>query len=76
MTMPIIGAHNGVPPYAYPSRRPTANSARLPTVNSAVCRCGAVYDNGNILVPAEFVGLCGRCAFERGRRLDDYARRG
>jgi hypothetical protein len=42
---------------------------RLPTPSSAVCRCGAVYDHGNIAVPTEYLGMCGRCAFDRRRRL-------
>jgi len=60
MAMPLAGGHNEVPPHTH---------TRLPTVNSAVCRCGAVYDHGNVVVPAEFSGLCGRCAFDRGMRL-------
>jgi len=50
---------------AVPARR----RHRLPTVTSAVCTCGAVFDNGNVAVAAEYVGLCGRCAFSRARRL-------
>jgi hypothetical protein len=60
MTIPHVGVHNDVPPYT---------SLRLPTFNSGVCRCGAVFDYGNVVVPAEYVGLCGRCAFKRGLRL-------
>ena len=60
MTMLIVGGHTDVPH----EMRPT-----LPTVTSAVCRCGAVYDYGTLSVPEEFRGMCGRCAFARGRRL-------
>ena len=63
MAMPILGAHIEVSaPHTH---------LRLPTVSSAVCRCGAVYDNGNVAVPAEYAGLCGRCAFDRGLRPGD-----
>ena len=44
---------------------------RLPTPSSGVCRCGAVFDYGNIAVPNECQGLCGRCAhvvLEKARR--------
>ena len=54
MTISIVGAHDAVPPPAYP---------RLPTHSSGVCRCGAVYDYGNVAVPPEQLGMCGRCAF-------------
>ena len=57
MTMPIAGGYDAVPPQTY---------RRLPTVSSAVCRCGSVYDNGNVVVPAAYAELCGRCAFDRG----------
>ncbi|MBV9329181.1 MAG: hypothetical protein JO352_36215 [Chloroflexi bacterium] len=67
MTLPIVGAHNAVPPYPYAQ-------IRLPTPSSAVCGCGAVYDRGNVVVPAEFLGLCGRCAFDRGLRPGDCTR--
>jgi hypothetical protein len=66
MTMPIVGVHDAVPP-------PTHH--HLPTVSAAVCRCGGVYDNGNVVVPVEYSGLCGRCAFERGMRLGDSMHR-
>lgn len=52
MTPPNTGAHNDVRPPAIP----------LPTANSAVCRCGAVYDYGEVVVPVAHRGLCGRCA--------------
>ncbi len=65
MAMLSIGAHTVVPP---------DTTLRLPTHNSAVCRCGAVYDNGDIIVPAEFRDLCGRCAFARGMRPGDCRR--
>jgi len=42
---------------------------RLPTVTSGVCQCGAVYDYGNVAVPSEYRGLCGRCAVRHGMRL-------
>jgi hypothetical protein len=48
---------------------------RLPTSSSAVCRCGAVFDNGDIVVPLEYQNLCGRCAFKRGMRPGDVVRR-
>jgi hypothetical protein len=60
MAMPIAGVHNGVQPGTHVHR----SSAR-----AGVCPCGAVYDNGNVIVPVEFAGLCGRCAFSRGLRL-------
>jgi hypothetical protein len=41
-------------------------SIRLPTANSGVCHCGAVYDYGNVVVPVEYRGMCGRCAARRG----------
>lgn len=59
MTIPFVGAHDAVPPPPHP---------RLPTVSSGVCRCGAVYDYGNVAVPAEYLGMCGRCAFVRLQR--------
>jgi hypothetical protein len=62
MTIPVVRLHDDVPPRA---------RLRLPTVSSAVCRCGAVYDNGNVAVPTEYSGLCGHCAFKRGMRLGD-----
>jgi hypothetical protein len=65
MSNSIVGMHKEVQPRTYP---------RLPTISSAVCRCGAVYDNGNVAVPPEYKGLCGRCAFDRGRRLADRTR--
>jgi hypothetical protein len=40
----------------------------LPTPSSGVCRCGAVFDNGNIAVPDEYQGLCGRCRSEQRMR--------
>ena len=60
MTILSVGAHTGVPLHA---------QAHPPTVTSGVCRCGAVYDNGNVAVPAEYRGLCGRCAFRLGLRF-------
>ncbi len=57
--MAMLGVHNDVPRSA---------PVRLPTVNSGVCRCGAVFDNGTIAVPLEYRGLCGRCV-HRGIRL-------
>jgi hypothetical protein len=60
MTTITVGAHTGVP---------LRTRARLATVTSGVCRCGAVYDNGNVAVPAEYNGLCGRCAFRLGLRF-------
>jgi hypothetical protein len=57
MAMLIIGAHSDVAQYS---------GGRLPTRSSAVCRCGAVYDYGNVAVPVEYQGLCGRCAMEEG----------
>jgi hypothetical protein len=60
MTMLIVGGHTDVPHHTRPS---------LPTVTSAVCSCGAVFDNGTLDVPDEYRGMCGRCAFTRGRRL-------
>ena len=56
MTEPM-SVHNEVPQQ---TRR------GLPTITSSVCRCGAVFDNGNLAVPDEYRGLCGRCAFQRG----------
>ena len=41
----------------------------LSKVNAGVCRCGAVFDNGNVAVPAEYRGMCGRCAVARGLRI-------
>jgi hypothetical protein len=66
MAMPFVGEHSAVPPRGH---------LRLPTINSAVCRCGAVYDRGTVVVPDEFSGLCGRCAFEHGLRLGSGAQR-
>jgi hypothetical protein len=66
MAMLSIGAHTDVPP---------KTKQRLPINNSGVCGCGAVYDNGDIIVPTEFRGLCGRCAFARGLRPGDCRRR-
>ena len=60
MTMLIAGGHIEVPHYTAPA---------LPTVTSAVCRCGAVYDYGAIVVPSEYRGLCGRCTARLFRRL-------
>ena len=60
MTIPRVGAHDEVPPYT---------PLHIPTCNSGVCRCGAVFDFGNVVVPAEFFGMCGRCAFRRGLRI-------
>jgi hypothetical protein len=60
MTILTVGAHAGVPLHT---------RAPLSTVTARVCRCGAVYDNGNVAVPAEYSGLCGRCAFSGGMRL-------
>jgi hypothetical protein len=65
MAIPIRRVHNEV----------QRAHLRLPTLSSAVCRCGAVFDNGNIVVPAEFQGLCGRCAFKRGMRPGDCLHR-
>jgi hypothetical protein len=62
MSLSIVDMHKDVQPRTHP---------RLPTVSSAICRCGAVYDNGTVAVPAEYKGLCGRCAFDRRRRLGD-----
>jgi hypothetical protein len=53
MTMPIVSVHTDVPL--------SHSQVRLPTISSAVCRCGAVFDNGNIDIPDEYQGLCGRC---------------
>ena len=66
MAMLIVsaGGHIEVPAYSH---------LRLPTVSSAICRCGAVYDNGNIVVPVEYRGLCGRCAIVHGMRVGDCA---
>ena len=64
MTILSVGAHTGVP---------LRTRACLPTVTSGVCRCGAVYDNGNVVVPAEYTGLCGRCAFRLGMRFGHSA---
>ncbi|MBV9578768.1 MAG: hypothetical protein JO057_09280 [Chloroflexi bacterium] len=55
MTLPMTGAHNAVPPYPF-------IRVQLPTPSSGVCRCGAVFDYGNVAVPSGGVGLCGRCA--------------
>jgi hypothetical protein len=60
MTIPSVGAHDEVPPYT---------PLHIPTGNSGVCRCGAVFDYGNVVVPAEFFGMCGRCAFKRGLHI-------
>jgi hypothetical protein len=48
---------------------PRAYLLRLPTPSSGVCRCGAVFDYGNVSTPIETRGLCGRCAhnFEKKR---------
>lgn len=43
--------------------------ARSGASTSGICRCGAVYDNGNVSVPIEYRGLCGRCAMQRGMKL-------
>jgi hypothetical protein len=59
MTILRVGAHNEVPP---------STPHRLPTGTSGVCRCGAVFDYGNVAVPEEFHGMCGRCAFKGGLR--------
>jgi hypothetical protein len=65
MTMPIGGVHNDVTPMPH---------SGLPTKSSCVCACGAVYDYGNVVVPARYRGLCGRCAFKRGLRPSEVAR--
>lgn len=39
------------------------------THNAGVCRCGAVFDHGNVSVPLEYRGMCGRCAVARGLRI-------
>jgi hypothetical protein len=62
MTRHIVGVHSDVPSHSHP---------RLPTISSGVCRCGAVFDYGNIVVPAEYRGMCGRCAARRGLRPAD-----
>ncbi len=66
MTIPSVGTHNDVPP-----RTPSSHifHFHIQTFNSGVCRCGAVFDYGNVSVPAEFFGMCGRCAFKQGLRL-------
>jgi hypothetical protein len=43
--------------------------SRFSSANAGVCRCGAVFDNGNVTVPPEYRGLCGRCAVARGLRF-------
>jgi hypothetical protein len=43
----------------------------LATGNSGVCRCGAVFDYGSVVVPLEDRGLCGRCAAARRRSRRD-----
>ena len=53
MAMPMVGPHDEVR---------SSPHQHLPTTSSAVCRCGAVYDNGNLSVPLQHAGLCGRCA--------------
>jgi hypothetical protein len=65
MTILRVSAHNDVPP---------STPHRLPTGSSGVCRCGAVFDYGNVaaFVPAEFLGMCGRCAFKRGLRPGSF----
>ena len=60
MAKRVVETHNEVP----------RTEARLRTAGPAVCRCGAVYNYGNVAVPAELTGLCGRCAFARGRRQE------
>jgi hypothetical protein len=60
MTIPSVGMYNDVPPHT---------PFDYPSCSSGVCRCGAVFDYGNVAVPAEFAGMCGRCAFKRGLRL-------
>jgi hypothetical protein len=69
MTIPRVGTHNEVPP-STPHRQPTGSSG--------VCRCGAVFDYGNVAaaVPAEFLGMCGRCAFKRGLRPGTFTSSG
>jgi hypothetical protein len=59
-----FGAHEDVPP---------SPALRLPTGSSAICRCGAVFDHGNIPVPRAYAALCGRCAFRRGWRPRPYS---
>ncbi len=49
--------------------------SRSPGANAGVCCCGAVFDNGNVSVPPEFRGLCGRCAVARGLRFGVPRRR-
>ncbi len=61
MTKPIVRVHTELP-------RPNTH-LRLPTGSSAVCWCGAVFDNGNVDIAVEYRGLCGRCAIARGMRL-------
>jgi hypothetical protein len=60
MSVPRVSGHNEVPSNAPHDIRSSS---------SGVCGCGAVYDYGNVAVPAEFYGLCGRCAVQRGLRL-------
>ena len=60
MTMSSVNVHDDVPPQT---------QTRAPTRNSGVCRCGAVFDNGNVVIPLEYRGLCGRCAVARGYRI-------
>jgi hypothetical protein len=60
MVMPRADVHDDVP-----SRLPLRDSR----LNSGVCRCGAVFDRGNVAVPLEFQGMCGRCAAARGFRI-------
>jgi len=64
MVMPRADVHDEVPLHL---------PLRDPTVNSGVCRCGAVFDRGNVRVPLEFRGMCGRCAAARGFRISSDA---
>ena len=48
---------------------PAVSHSGVSTINAGVCRCGAVFDNGNVAVPLEYRGMCGRCAVARGLRI-------
>lgn len=67
MTVPNSGMHTDVQ---------SPLSLRLPTGSSAVCRCGAVYDYGDIVVPLDCRGMCGRCAAARASALNSSLSRG
>jgi len=60
MAKRVVETHNEVQP---------RTEGRLRAASPGVCGCGAVYDYGSVAVPPELTGLCGRCAFARGRRL-------